>query len=201
MMNNELVLIILLMVLNKNRDKKSLELPDSRNIFDKNIDLPYTMEKIKIMKKIGPYFPEDFHPMLNKSIIIAEKIVKTYEVIEFMQEQETNYIQEVIPVKNNRERLSYISNIIQKELHKGNIKDIGVAMETILNIERYKKIFTALIPIMSDPDTINSPDKIFDLMEVFMDGKTEKEKAKMKEMVKMLEVMKTLNTPKKESSS
>lgn len=201
MMNNELVLIILLIVLNKKADKKSLKSSQNKSSLDNNTNIPYTMEKISVMKKIGPYFPEDYHPIINKSIILAEKIIRTYGVIDFIQKQETNYIEQGITVKDNKERFAYISNVIHKEINRGNLKDMGILMESILNIEKYKNISSILIPILSDPQALDDPDKIFNLMEVFMEGKTEKEKEKIKEMAKILEIMKTLDSPKKDSSS
>src|SRR5699024_4108383 len=116
-------------------------------------------------------------------------------------EQEVDYIKDAIPMENNNERLSYISNTIHQELNRGNIKSIGPTMETILNIEKYKKISTTLLPILSEPDILENPDKLFSLMEVFMEGKTEEEKKKMREMAQMLEIIKNLDSPMEENSS
>lgn len=146
------------------------------------------------MKNIGPYFPEEFVPALNRSIIITEKIIKFYETIEFMQVSEAKYIKETIPVANNKERLSYIVNVIQKEVPKEETKNMGMALEMILNIDKYKKMFTILNSVISNPDSLNDPSKIFNLIEPFMQDKDEKEK--LKDMTKMLEIIKTLDTSK-----
>ena len=162
-----------------------------------SLNIPYTEEKIRIMKKIGPYFSEDFLPIINKSIMATEKIIRLYEVMEFMQTPEIDYIQDAIPVKNNRERLSYIINTIQNEISREDIKNMGMAMEMILNIDKYKKMLITLSSIMSDPESLNDPTKMLGLIEPFMEGKDEKEKEKLKDMAKMLEVMKNLDTSKK----
>ena len=208
-METGLVLILLLFVLNKKNENRTLDIPMDKgdNILDTRLDtsvnktislnIPYTAEKVRIMKKIGPYFPEEFLPVLNKSLTITEKIITLYETMEFMQVSEANYVKEVIPVENSKERLSYIINTIQKEIPKEEIKNMGMAMGMILNIDKYKKMLTVLNSIMSDPESLNDPTKMLSLIEPFMQGKDEKEKEKLKDMAKMLEIMKTLDTPKK----
>jgi len=161
-----------------------------------NIDISITLNKIKILKEIGPYFPKDFHPILNKSIVITERIVKAYEVMEFVQMQDMEYVKKAIPVENNSQRLNHISSTIEEELQGSNIKDIGITMETILNMDRLRKIFTALLPILSDPGILDSPDGILKLANVLMDGRTEEERNRLKEMVNMLEMINKELPPK-----
>ena len=204
-MDNGFVLFLLLFLLNQKNESKKLNIPTDKgkNILNTSthqtisLNIPYTEEKIRIMKKIGPYFSEDFLPIINKSIMATEKIIRLYEVMEFIQTPEIDYIQNIIPVKNNRERLSYIINTIQNEISREDIKNMGMAMEMILNIDKYKKMLTTLSSIMSDPESLNDPTKMLGLIEPFMEGKDEKEKEKLKDMAKMLEVMKNLDTSKK----
>ena len=204
-MDNGLVLFLLLFLLNQKNESKKLNIPTDKgkNILNTSthqtisLNIPYTEEKIRIMKKIGPYFSEDFLPIINKSIMATEKIIRLYEVMEFIQTPEIDYIQNIIPVKNNRERLSYIINTIQNEISREDIKNMGMAMEMILNIDKYKKMLITLSSIMSDPESLNDPTKMLGLIEPFMEGKDEKEKEKLKDMAKMLEVMKNLDTSKK----
>lgn len=208
-MKAELVLILLLFFFNKKNQSKKSNIPIDKdnNILDTkldtsidktiNLNVPYTLEKIRIMKKIGSYFPEEFVPILNKSLIITEKIITLYETVEFMQVSEANYIKKTIPVKNSKERLSYIINTIQKEMPKEEIKNMGMAMEMILNMDKYKKMLTILNSVMSDPESLNDPTKMLNLIEPFIQDKDEKEKEKLKDMAKMLEIMKTLDTSKK----
>ena len=205
-MESGLIWVLFLLILNKTKENKALDIPvdnmmDTKQEMDVektiNLNIPYTAEKVRIMKKIGPYFPEEFLPVLNKSLVITEKIVKLYETIEFIQIPDANYIKEVIPVENNKDRLSYILNTIQKEVSREEIKNMGMAMDIILNIDKYKKMFNVLHSLMANPDTLNDPNKIFSLIEPFIQGKDEKEKEKLKDMAKMFEIMKTLDTPKK----
>jgi hypothetical protein len=201
-MNNGLILFFFLLlnqtkrknILETSKDNKSIKLksPMNKTI---TLNIPYTNQKIKIMKKIGPYFPEEFIPVLNKALIITEKIIKFYEAIDFIQIKEVKYIENPIPIENNKERLSRIINTIQREFPTEEINNIGMIMEIILNTDKYKKMFTVLNSIMSNPDNFNDPTKIYSLIEPFMQNKDEKEK--LKNMVKMLEIMNTLDTPKK----
>lgn len=201
-MNNGLILFFFLLlnqtkrknILETSKDNKSIKLksPMNKTI---TLNIPYTNQKIKIMKKIGPYFPEEFIPVLNKALIITEKIIKFYEAIDFIQIKEVKYIENPIPIENNKERLSRIINTIQREFPTEEINNIGMIMEIILNTDKYKKMFTVLNSIMSNPDNFNDPTKIYSLIEPFMQNKDEKEK--LKNMVKTLEIMNTLDTPKK----
>ena len=208
-MDNGLILLLLLLLLNKNKENKTFHIPIDKKENDLEIksipssnksfslNVPYTLDKIKIAKKIGPYFPEEFVPALNKSLILTEKIIKLYEVMEFMQVDKVKYIENVITVENNKERLNYIVNTIQKEVKKEEIKSTGTIIEMILNIDKYSKMITVLNSVMSDPDSLNDPTKLLSLAEPFMQGRDEKEKEKLKDMAKMLEIMKTLDTTKK----
>lgn len=167
---------------------------ENKNI---NFSASYTKEKIRIVKEIGPYFPEEVLPALNKSLIITEKIVKLHETIEFMKLPEDNYITESIPVNSSKQRLSYIVNTIRKEVPKQEVQDLGMVMEVILNIDKYKMILNILNSILSNPDMLNDPTKMVTLIEPFMEGKDNKEKEKLKDMIKMLEIMKSLDNPQK----
>ena len=170
---------------------------------NKNISFSasHTKEKIRITKKIGPYFPEEVLPALNKSLIITEKIVKLQETIDFMKLPEDNYIKEAIVVDNPKQRLSYIMNTIRKEVPKQEVQDMGIIMEVILNVDRYKKILNILNSILSNPDILNDPKQMVILIEPFMEGKTKEEKEKLKDMINMLEIMKSLDEPQKENKT
>lgn len=190
------LLLILLLVINRNKDKEIFGL---KQIHDNTrvLNLPYTKEKIRIVKKIGPYFPEEFLPYLNNALVITEKFVQVYETLEFIQYTKGDYIKDSVPVENNKERLSYIINTIQREVSTEEVRNMGMAIEMILNIDKYKKMFTTLASVMANPEGLNNPSSILSIMEPFMDGKDEMEKKKLKDMANMFELMKTLDKPKK----
>jgi hypothetical protein len=164
------------------------------------VDVKYTGEKVNVVKKIGPYFPDEYRPTLNKSIMLTEKILKLYEVVDFMKLNDVEYITQSIPVNNNRERLNRIVNTIQQEFPKEEVKNLGTAMDLILNMDKYKTMFNLLNTVMSSQDSLKDTNQLIKLVEPLMDGKNPKEKEKLKEMSKMLEIMKILDTPKKDKS-
>ncbi|HSH36417.1 hypothetical protein [Schnuerera sp.] len=194
-MYNGLILIFLLTFVKDKKNENINLIRDGSKIID--LDIPYTMEKIQILKKIGPYFPEEILPSINKALMITEKLISLHQTMEFLQTSETNYIQETIPVENNQERLSYIAQTIKKEFPKEEIDKTGTVVEMILTMDKFNKLFLILNSIMTNPDSLKDPSNIINLMEPLMDDKDEKEKKKIKDMTKMLEIMKTLDTPKK----
>ncbi|MCF6466697.1 hypothetical protein [Clostridium sp. Cult2] len=190
------IVIILMLMLFKNRDNNVPNLLD--NTFKPiDLDVSITMEKIQLIKKIGPYFPEEIIPSINKALMVTEKIIKLYQTIEFIQFSEANYIQNTIPVENNQERLSYIAQTIKKEFSKEEINKMGTSIEMVLTIDRFNKLFIILNSIMTNPDHIKDPTNIIKLMEPLMDGKDEKEIKQIKDITKMLEILQTLDSPKK----
>ncbi|MCF6461873.1 hypothetical protein [Clostridium sp. Cult1] len=194
-MNIGLVLLLALTTF-KNKDTKEIKLLNN-NFKTIDLNLPYTMEKINIMKKIGPYFPKEFIPSINKALMFTEKFIKLYETMEFMKFSEANYIQNTVSVENNQQRLSYIAETIKKESSKEKIDQMGGAIGMVLTMDRFNKLFQILESIMTNPDNLNDPSNIVKLMEPFMEGKDEKEKKQLMDMTKMIEIIKTLDTPKK----
>ena len=194
-MNIGLVLLLALTTF-KNKDTKEIKLLNN-NFKTIDLNLPYTMEKINIMKKIGPYFPKEFIPSINKALMFSEKFIKLYETMEFMKFSEANYIQNTVSVENNQQRLSYIAETIKKESSKEKIDQMGGAIGMVLTMDRFNKLFQILESIMTNPDNLNDPSNIVKLMEPFMEGKDEKEKKQLMDMTKMIEIIKTLDTPKK----
>jgi len=203
-MDSRMILVLLyILILNKKAKEKTLDAKEELIVVEKDLaeteknqftlNIPHTKKKIEIMKKVGPYFPPEYISPINKSIIITEKILKGYETLNFIENSQINYIKSSIPIKNNKERISYIINTIKNEVSKEEIKDMGMLFDIIINMDKYKTMFTMLNSFMSDPDSLNDPNKIFQIMEPLIEGKSEEEKKKMKEMMKMLEVMKTLD--------
>ena len=194
MMGYGIVLILLyILASSPNHRKQVPSMAENRVI---NLNIPYTKEKIKIMKKIGPFFPEELIPSLNKSLFITEKFIRLYETTEFIKTAQISYIDTPVPMENNMERLSYIINTIQKEFPKEDVQNIGTILNIILNIDRYKALFNSLQILMSDPDNLNDPSKLLELIEPLMEGRDEEDKKKIKDMAKLLELMNKMESPK-----
>ncbi|NMA86836.1 MAG: hypothetical protein GX968_05885 [Tissierellia bacterium] len=201
-MDNSLLLILLLFIISKKKDEKVLEIEEKLPVMEKNkiilknnqiLNISRTKDKINIMKKIGPYFPEEYINPINKALSITEQIVVLHTAMEFIGEPKTNYIQASMSIADNRERIGHIMNTIKNEVSKEEIKDMGLILDIIFNMDKYKSLINMLSTFMSDPNSLNEPEKILELVGTFMDGKSEEEKKKIREMMKMLEVLKTMD--------
>ncbi len=200
-LDNNLLIFILLMVAGKNQGNKLTGLNSLGSfINDMEIDVKYTSEKIKMVKKIGVYFPEHYIPLINKSILFTERIMKINELVDFMRDDDYQYIKEPIAVDNNKDRLNKIINVLQKEAHKSETKNVGMVMDLIINMDMYKKMFSVLTSVMSSQDGLKNPAQLMDILTPLMSNDAQKNNDKLKEMSKMMEIMKVLNSPKQEKS-
>jgi len=163
----------------------------------KSLNTERTYEKIEHLRKIGPYFPEWLAPILNKSILFTEKIVKFHELTEFLQRNTSK--EPITPIKldNNKQRFNYIVSTLKEEVPEEKLNTMGTPMNLILNYEKYKLMIALMSQVLSNPQKITDKDQLTQLAESLFDGKDEKEKEKMKEMLKMIEIMKVLDSSKK----
>src|SRR5690606_6205064 len=102
-----------------------------------------------------------------------------------------------IAIENNRERLNYIANVIEKEFSKDQIKEMGKTVDIILKIDKFNKMMNMMNLLMENQDRLNDKDSMLKLIEQFAPAKDEKERKKIKDMMKMLDVLKALDSPKK----
>jgi len=162
-----------------------------------DIDIKQTREKVKLLKKIGPYFPEAYLNSLNRAIGITEKVVKFYEVYEHMRISEFNYVEKTIPVENSKERIKYIANAIEKEFSKDQIKAMGKTVDMILKIDKLNRMMNMMSLIVENPVDLNDKEGLLRIMDQFSQGKSEEEKKRIKDMMKMLDIIKALDSSKK----
>ena len=162
------------------------------------IEPKYTIEKIELLKSIGPYFPEEYIPMINRSILFTERILKVNELAKFMSYNEYQYIKEPIPVENNRERISKVVNIVQKEASKIENNNLGLVIDLIVNMDKYKNMFSMLNSIMSNQEGLNDPAQLFKTLGPLLGVDGNKDKEKLKDINRMMEIIRVLNSPKKE---
>lgn len=136
--------------------------------------------------------------MINKSILFTERLIKVNELVNFMQNDEYQYINESIPVDNNKDRLNKIVNTIQKEAPSPEVTSLGTVMDLIINMDNYKKMFSILSSVMNNQDGLKDPTQLISMVAPILGGDNQKNSDKLKEMNKMMEIMKILNTPKQE---
>lgn len=195
-MDNKILIFLFLLILGKNKESNSTALNSLGNFVNTmELDPQYTAEKIKIAKKVGAYFPEHYIPLINKSILLAERLIKISELADFMKEDEYVYIKEPISVNNNKERISKMVNVIQKETPKTEVKNLGMIMDLIVNMDKYKQMFGVLSSVMGNKDGLKDPTQLMSILGPIIGGDSQQNSDKMKEMNAMMEIMKVLNTP------
>lgn len=199
-MDQQTLIFLLIVIANLNRNKENNQLHMVTDyIKNVKVDPLYTAQKIKAAKKITPYIPEEYNPLYVKSIIITEKIVKLLELVEFMNITEDNYKTNTIPIDNNKERINKIVATIQEEIPKSKVHDLGMVMDLIVNMDKYKNIFGMMTNFMNNPDMLKDSNGMMKLMESLMKSSS-MDQDKIKEMTKMMEIFKVINAPKKEKS-
>lgn len=195
------ILLFLFMLLSQNTEIQSVDVPLHKiksYLNNIEIDYKYTREKIKIANKIKPYVPTDYIEAFDKSLIVTEKLIKIVEVLDYINTLE---IVEVEPIELPPiERLQHIVNIVQEEAKNSKLENLGMVLDLLVNMDNYKKVFNVLTTMMKDKKSVNDPNTLVKLMDTFMEGKSDKDKEKVKEMSKMLEVFKMLDTPSSSQS-
>lgn len=195
------ILLFLFMLLSQNTEIQSVDVPLHKiksYLNNIEIDYKYTREKIKIANKIKPYVPTDYIEAFDKSLIVTEKLIKIVEVLDYINTLE---IVEVEPIELPPiERLQHIVNIVQEEAKNSKLENLGMVLDLLVNMDNYKKVFNVLTTMMKDKKSVNDPSTLVKLMDTFMEGKSDKDKEKVKEMSKMLEVFKMLDTPSSSQS-
>jgi hypothetical protein len=193
--------MVVLLMIGKNKDIEFSNLNTFGNFINTmELNPKYTVEKINIVKKIGPYLPEDYIPLINKSILFTEKLIKINELVNFMQKEEYQYVGKPITVVNNKERLSKIIGTIQKEIPKSDLNNVGTVMDLIVNMDKYKTMFTMLNTVMSNQDGLKDTNSLMNLIAPLLGSENKMDNDKVKEMTKMMEIFKVLSTPKKENN-
>ncbi len=195
-MDTPIIFILLYLLINKSTDRENTLHSLKGYLSNISIDSRYTTEKIKIAKRIGPLLPTEHGPTFNKSILMAEKIIRIKELIEFLDNAE---VQEFSAIElEPKERLQRIIYTLQDEVNNSQIENLGTVLNLILNIDKYKKMLNAYNSLMNNKNPLSDTNSIISLMETFMEGSSEKDKEKIKEMSKMMDILKMLDTPNKE---
>ncbi|TJX13858.1 hypothetical protein E9840_07795 [Tissierella creatinini] len=198
-MDTPLLLLILLLVQNENLDIFNQPL-HSLNEYLNTIEInpEYTQTKLKIARKIYPLLPSEYAYPMRKSVSIVEKTMHVIETADYLKTFDTESITplEIKP----RERIQKITSLVQDEVRSSKVKNLGMVLDLIVNMDRYKKILSTYTQISRNKNILSDKESLLSLMETFMEGSSEKEKEGLKDINKMLDIMKLLNTPKKESN-
>lgn len=187
------ILILLIYLLNNNTNTSSTNgLHNIKNHL-KNIEIKgdYTKEKIQVAKKITPLLPAEYSTTFNRSVGITEKVVKILELKDFLSSTDETPV--VSLDLEPKERLQRIYYTLQDEAHSSETDEVGLVLDLVLNMEKYKKMFNAYTSLNKNRNNLSDSEKVSMLMEVFMAGSNEKDKEKMNEMYQMFEILKVVN--------
>ncbi|MBC8589545.1 hypothetical protein [Wansuia hejianensis] len=195
-MNNQVILILLL-YLSMNKDNS--EEVDNRPYFSSyiqsmEIDPDYTEKKIHIAKKIAPFLPTEYLGPYEKSIIITESIVK---ILELKKHINNSYKLDIEPLdfENNRERLNKIVTTVQKEIPKSNMSNLGIVIDLIVNMDKYKQMFNLLNHFTNTSNIHKDSTNMMKLMEPLLKEMKKDDKSSM-DIDQIMKIMSTLNKPK-----
>ncbi|SHH40603.1 hypothetical protein SAMN02745135_00696 [Caloranaerobacter azorensis DSM 13643] len=189
-LNNKLLLFAALIFMPKLINQKfSLQNLSKIYMFN-NLD-----KKIHILKKIGPYLPEQMIGTLNIFIVNLEKINKIIGLYEFITIGKT--FEPITPVTNitSKERINKIFQSLQEEIPDDKLLTIKPMLDLMMNIDKFKPIISTLTKISSanDKSEINIDDMI-DLIKPMLGDEEAKNIDKMKDMLQMMELLSVLNS-------
>ncbi|QIB26390.1 hypothetical protein [Caloranaerobacter azorensis] len=189
-LNNKLLLFAALIFMPKLINQKfSLQNLSKIYMFN-NLD-----KKIHILKKIGPYLPEQMIGTLNIFIVNLEKINKIIGLYEFITIGKT--FEPITPVTNitSKERINKIFQSLQEEIPDDKLLTIKPMLDLMMNIDKFKPIISTLTKISSsnDKSEINIDDMI-DLIKPMLGDEEAKNIDKMKDMLQMIELLSVLNS-------
>lgn len=189
--------LLLLLYLSNNTDNTSAQNSISNiNNYLSNIkiDSQYTAEKIHIAKKIAPLLPREYSISFNKSILVAEKVAKTMDLIDFIN---SDTVIEINSLElDPKDRLQKIVSTIQDEIKSSKIENLGLVLDLIINMDKYKKVLSTFISLMKNKSLLSDGNSIMKIVDTLIENSSEKDKDKFKEMTKMLDILKILDSPK-----
>lgn len=199
-METPILLILLYLLTNESNTNTEAALNPLHNVNNYlstiEINQVYTKEKIKIAKKIGPLLPQEYAPAFNRSLLITEKVAKVMETMDFIKTSE------VAPMTaldlEPKARLQKIVATVQDEVKSSQIENLGIVLDLLLNMDKYKKMLGAYTSLKNNKNPLSDTNSIMSLLDVFMDGGSDKDKEKIKDMTKMMDLMKILDSPKKD---
>ena len=195
--NKILMLFAFVFIFNKFKNDDGIKNFDFKlNLGLDSLDIKKTNEKMKVLRKVGPYFPKDMGQILNKALLTTEKIVRLYSVMDFIKTNNSFQTISSIDV-SDKERANYILSTIKTDIPNEEIKSIVPLIDIVINLDTYKNLLSSLFSVLGNTQSSNGPKDISKIIEPLMDGKSDKDKEKMKDMMKMVELFKALNTSNK----
>lgn len=197
----EKIILLLMLISAANKDNSKGLVDINQYINNLQIDPRYTEEKIKLARKIAPLMPSEYIQPISRSIYITESLVKIMELNDYMSNKTPVMQTAHIPIEDNRERLSRIVSVIQEEIPRSNMQNIGTVLELITNIDRYKKMFELMSVFMKNQSVTKDADKLAKMVEPMMKGKSSTDGEGSLDIEKIMNIMTLLNKSKDKTST
>lgn len=136
------LLPLLLLISNSSHGfrKKNTSVLDLSSDLLSSIDIRSLNENINIVKKIGPYLPENIVVPMNSIIYFVEKATKIIGLIELIS---TNKSYEPVATLENlssKDRFNGILQTINEEISEDRINSIKPIIDIALNFDKYKSL-------------------------------------------------------------
>ncbi|HLR35905.1 MAG TPA: hypothetical protein VK071_11350 [Tissierellales bacterium] len=180
-------IIILLFFFSIFNERKDLLDFNKNFAIDVDIDVQDTKDRLNIMRKITPYFPKEYIPIVNKSILLTTKVLAIYQTKTFIETGEPFTPVKYKEVENNKERLNYIVTTLKQEVPDENLRSLITNLEMIINIDKYKDMFFTLNNIMTNSEKAIDIDKLLTMAKPFIENTDEDQKDQLLNMAKMLQ--------------
>ncbi len=153
---NKLIFLLplILLISNSTRDstRKKNDIFSLGSDFLASVDIKNVNEKMDIIKKIGPYMPENIIEPLNTVIFFVEKATTIIGLMEIIT---TNKSYIPIVAYNNlssKDRLNGILSTVKDEANDERLNALKPAIDVALNFDRYK----SLIDMVSGLGNLNN---------------------------------------------
>lgn len=162
-----------------------------------NKDTMYNLKKtIFIVKKVGPYLPEETITVLNNFMPTIDRISKIIVFLELISDYKP--YEPIIAAKdiNDENRLSKIVSVVKEEIPQDKVKKYAPILDIVTNIDKYKVLLELLTSFTNPHEGSNKiqMENMIDLIIPLIGGEDEKSKNKVKDMVQMMEVLKLLSS-------
>lgn len=195
----ERILLLLILSSTRNRDKSGGLASVSEYINNMEINPNYTEEKITLARKIAPLMPVEYINPINRSISITESLMRIMELRAYMNTSTTSAQMSPIPIENNKERISKIISVIQEEVPRSNMNNIGPVLELIVNMDKYKRMFDIFNTLMKNQNINKDADKLIKMVEPMMKSNNPAGGDGTLDIEKIMNVMNLLNKNKDKS--
>ncbi|MTI65923.1 MAG: hypothetical protein FH753_04900 [Firmicutes bacterium] len=180
-----------------------LAIPILKNTFFKNksldriisdVNIRSIQNKVEIVKKVGPYLPEQVVSTINTYMPMYEKVSSIIGLMEILNSNKSFTPIKPVTNLNQNDKMNKIFTLVKDELPNDTLKSVKPLLDIVTNIDKYKVILD-LLASFNDPNKKSfDMENLIDIIVPLMGGADNKNAEKMQDMVKMMELVNILNS-------